>query len=78
MQEESNLRGSMAQRDNVKKRDAWTGNDAFVPNVQPVAARAGTASQDLCVCTCNWKSQGCAGKNCTDTPSEVKQQPETL
>lgn len=39
----------MAQRCNVEKRDAWPGNDAFVPNVQPVAARAGTGSQDLCV-----------------------------
>lgn len=33
----------------MEKRDAWPGNDAFVPNVQPVAARAGTGSQDLCV-----------------------------
>lgn len=33
----------------MEKRDAWPGNDAFLPNVQPVAARAGTGSQDLCV-----------------------------
>lgn len=45
MLEVLNLRGNMAQRYNVKKRDAWPGNEAFVPKVQPVAGL-----QDLCVC----------------------------